>query len=146
MQEKLIWDGGENLFALKIKEFQALQQACDAGPEWVAQRLNGLHGGWRIEDIVDVLRIGLIGGGMEADKARALVVKTVNRVGPAALREVAFVVLMSEIQGPQDDKPKLPPGKRKASARKISQEPKSRSRKSSAPAPSSASRRNKSAA
>lgn len=58
-------------FRLAWGELIKLQEARDTGPYLVLNRL--LNGGWMVQDISDVIRLGLIGGGMEAVKALKLV-------------------------------------------------------------------------
>lgn len=54
-------------FRLAWGELIKLQEACDAGPYVVLDRL--LTGRWRMQDISETLRLGLIGGGLEPVKA-----------------------------------------------------------------------------
>lgn len=105
MIEALIWPGGEHAFRLGIAELRALQDKCDAGPGHVAERLMGSHGGWRVDDIVQPLRLGLVGGGMGQPEAGTLVLKVFEESGPAELRAVAYSVLMASILGPPEDQP-----------------------------------------
>ena len=71
MKQTLVWKGGEHPFWLRIGELRALQQHCDAGPFWVYGRL--ISGQWRVEDVRETLRLGLIGGGMSEKDAGKLV-------------------------------------------------------------------------
>jgi hypothetical protein len=61
------WADGTYQFRLAWGELAKLQEACDAGPQVVYNRLHGEA--WRIEDIASVIRLGLIGGGMEPAEA-----------------------------------------------------------------------------
>jgi len=71
----LDWADGTYHFRLAWGELAKLQEACDAGPFVILDRLHSKA--CKIEDISNVLRLGLIGGGMapvEAlKKARAYV-------------------------------------------------------------------------
>lgn len=58
-------------FRLSWGELIKLQEARDTGPYLVLNRL--LNGGWLVQDISDVIRLGLVGGGMEPVKALKLV-------------------------------------------------------------------------
>jgi len=115
----LPWVGGEHLFALRVGELEALQLATDSGPGEVLSRLytsmtlDAPHlGPWRIGDIIDSLRLGLIGGGTEALEARNLVMKTLDRHGPVALLGVAAEVLVHSIAPrPKDGEGEDAPGK-----------------------------------
>lgn len=66
----ITWQGGEHTFALPIELLRALQDRCDAGPAWVLARLGSQQ--WRVEDVVDTIRLGLEGGGLAKDEARKL--------------------------------------------------------------------------
>jgi hypothetical protein len=67
----MTWAGGEHAFLLTIDHLRALQDRCDAGPAYVLRRL--VDGSWRVDDVIQPIRLGLEGGGMEKDRARALV-------------------------------------------------------------------------
>ena len=58
----LTWGDGEYLFALKIAEIEELQKACDAGFGEIAARVFGNL--FYIRDVYEIIRLGLIGGGM----------------------------------------------------------------------------------
>ena len=59
---ELTWGDGAHTFRLAWGELIKLQESRDAGPFALHQRL--ADGSWRVEDIVEVIRWGLIGGGM----------------------------------------------------------------------------------
>jgi Phage tail tube protein, GTA-gp10 len=61
------WGDGEYKFRLGIGELRELQDKCDAGPFQIYQRL--ADGSWRVDDVREPIRLGLIGGGMDATKA-----------------------------------------------------------------------------
>lgn len=103
MARDLTWSGGEHAFDLKIEHLRALQDACDAGPEWVLSRLMTKQ--WRVEDVVATIRLGLEGGGMAKDAARKLVVQHVE-ARPLTLSVLtAQAVLMIALYGDPDDQP-----------------------------------------
>ncbi|WP_407799700.1 gene transfer agent family protein, partial [Staphylococcus aureus] len=64
------WADGTYRFSLKWGQLAELQDKCDAGPYVVLQRLHS--GEWRIEDVSNIIRLGLIGGGMEPAPALKL--------------------------------------------------------------------------
>ena len=108
MNEPINWLGGEHVFSLKIGELRALQENCDAGPEEIAKRF--YDGTWRVDDLVETIRLGLIGGGM--DRAEAM--KTINRVvdqhGWLNVKPTAYAVISLALTGPGDDTPGEPEG------------------------------------
>lgn len=67
----LTWAGGESNFLLTIDLLRAMQDRCDAGPSHILNRL--LTGEWRVDDIIQPIRLGLEGGGMDKEDARKLV-------------------------------------------------------------------------
>lgn len=67
----ITWAGGEHGFLLTIPLLRALQDRCDAGPEWILNRLRS--GQWRVDDVIQTIRLGLEGGGMPKDQAVKLV-------------------------------------------------------------------------
>ena len=98
---ELVWSGGEHPFLLRIGELRALQSKCEAGPAWIMTRL--LSGQWMVDDVVETIRLGLIGGGMEEKEAR----KVVNEcVGDGAYQRnvvTAAAILRISIMGEADD-------------------------------------------
>lgn len=97
----LVWSGGEHQFALKISHLRALQQACDAGPGMVLQRLE--TGVWMVDDIIATLRLGLEGGGMDKSEATRLVLRAADIDGLRQLAPTAFIVLSAALSGVKDD-------------------------------------------
>lgn len=98
---ELNWPGGEHAFRLRLGELQALQEKCDAGPEMVLQRIR--LGVWQVNDLFETLRFGLIGGGMDRDAARKLVVDTFERTPLMEFKTPAIEVLAAALIGVPDD-------------------------------------------
>lgn len=67
---ELTWTGGEHEFALPIDHLRALQDKCDAGPAYVLMRLRSHQ--WYVDDVIQPIRLGLEGGGIDKDEARRL--------------------------------------------------------------------------
>lgn len=98
---ELHWAGDLRSFKLGIDELLVLQDKLDSGPQEIANRLR-LHG-WRVDDIREVLRLGLSGGGTEPVIARRLIEE---HVVPGRLQSnamVAFVVMTAAILGDEND-------------------------------------------
>ena len=107
---ELVWAGDERRFRLGLDELFALQDRCDACPAEIAARLRS--GAWRIQDIQEVFRLGLIGAGEDAKKAKALVAE---HIVPGRLQSnvlIAFAIVLSALQGDEND----PVGKDQAEA------------------------------
>lgn len=62
---------GEHLFALKFKQLEHLEKACDAGIAEIAGRVIGMRA--RLNDIYQIILLGLEGGGMPPTEAKHLV-------------------------------------------------------------------------
>jgi len=58
---RLDFAGEERTFALRIRELRALQGVCDAGPGELLQRFVAQR--YRVDDVRETIRQGLIGGG-----------------------------------------------------------------------------------
>lgn len=98
---ELVWPGGEHTFRLRLGELQALQDKCDAGPELILQRIR--LGAWRVNDLFETLRFGLIGGGMDRAAARDLVLDCFERAPIMEFKTPAVEVLAAALIGVEDD-------------------------------------------
>lgn len=106
----LVFAGDERHFRLGIAELIALQEKRNSGPLEIAMRLQS--GTWRVEDVTETIRIGLIGGGKDAKAARALVDAFICPPHVTIHVLTALAILLSAIHGVPDD----PVGKDEATA------------------------------
>lgn len=97
----LTWVGGEHDFALYLGNLRAVQKYCDAGPEQILKRI--MDGQWRVDDLFEVIRQGLIGGGMSAKEASQLVTDTFSRHPILQFKLTAQAVLAASLAGFEDD-------------------------------------------
>lgn len=67
----LAWADGDYRFRLPIGQLRELQDKCGAGPQEIYSRL--MDGTWRVDDLRETIRLGLIGGGVDPVRALALV-------------------------------------------------------------------------
>jgi hypothetical protein len=72
----IAWGDGEYRFRLAIGEIRELQEKCDAGPQEILRRLT--VGTWRLNDMRETIRIGLIGGGMKPAEALGKIARYVD--------------------------------------------------------------------
>lgn len=100
---RIVWPGGEHDFRLRLGELRRLQDATKAGPEELLARLR--LGRWKVDDLIEILRLGLIGGGFAPEgEAAPLVVRMMEQKG--ALLEFklpAELVMMHALLQPEDD-------------------------------------------
>ena len=125
----LDWADGTYLFALKWGQLIELQEKCDAGPFVVLARLQDQS--WRVGDIADTIRLGLIGGGTAPLDALKLTRTYVEARPPLENVRVAQAVLAAALMGAPEERVGKPQAGASASTR--SRTAKSASRKSSGP-------------
>lgn len=95
------WPGGDHPFRLGLGELRAVQDKCDAGPELILQRIR--MGIWKVDDLFEVLRFGLIGGGMDRSAATKLVQDTFDRTPLLEFKVPALAILAFALIQPEDD-------------------------------------------
>ncbi|HYD66168.1 MAG TPA: gene transfer agent family protein [Azospirillum sp.] len=129
----LDWADGTYRFRLGWGEIALLQEACDAGPFVILDRLQAKV--CRIEEISNVLRCGLIGGGLAPVEALKKTRTYVEARPPAENLLHAIAVLSAGCYGaPEERIEKKSRAPRRARASTISHEGKSGSEPSTAPA------------
>ncbi|BCH54685.1 gene transfer agent family protein [Agrobacterium vitis] len=97
------WADGDHTFRLGWGELELLQEACDAGPYVILSRLYGDN--WRIGDISNTIRLGLVGGGMAPTDALHLVRTWVEKRPPLENILFAQTILSAGIVGVPDETP-----------------------------------------
>ncbi|WLB14984.1 gene transfer agent family protein [Bradyrhizobium japonicum] len=98
---ELTWAGDQRRFRLGIDELLALQDKLDAGPAEIAGRLR--EGAWRVQDLQEIFRIGLIGGGLEPKKAKALIDAHIVPGRLASHVLMAWAIVANAIHGDEAD-------------------------------------------
>lgn len=98
----LDWADGTYTFRLAWGDLARLQEATDAGPYVLLQRLN--DGTWKLGDISAVIRCGLIGGGMEPAQALKKVRSYVEDRPPMENLLTAQAVLTTGLVGAPEEK------------------------------------------
>lgn len=97
----LDWADGTYRFRLGWGELAELQEKTNAGPYVVLQRLHS--GAWMIEDVSNVIRLGLIGGGMKPTDALAKVRTYVEKRPPLESVLHATGILTAGLMGAPDE-------------------------------------------
>lgn len=95
------WPGGEHSFRLGLADLEAVQEKTDCGPEFLLHRINA--GQWRALDLIEVLRNGLIGGGMDDVGAKRAVLQAVDLHPLISFKVPAQLILSACLFGPPDD-------------------------------------------
>jgi hypothetical protein len=95
------WADGEYRFRLGLAQLRELQEKCDAGPDHIRQRIE--TGTWRVDDLRETLRLGLIGGGLAPEKALGIVKRYVDGRPLYESRLPAQIVLMAALVGAGDE-------------------------------------------
>jgi len=78
-----------------------LQDACDAGPQFILNRL--FDGSWKDHDLREPIIQGLVGAGMAQRDAQALVEKWVDPEPKRQFIPIAQAVLMAWLVGAEDE-------------------------------------------
>lgn len=128
---------GVQTFVLDIGGLEELQEKTDCGPEEIYHRVS--NGNWRIADLREPIRIGLIRGGMDPMRALALVSRYAAEGYLASIKPIVLGILAASLVGaPDEDKPA---GEPEAGAKDPSPAEKSGSQGSTPPEGKSGSRR-----
>ena len=96
------WGGEERAFRLAWGQLAKLQEARDCGPYVLLDRL--VSGTWRVEDIREVIRWGLIGGGMSQEEAAKLIRLHVEGFPPVENLAAAQRIMGAGCVGAPDEK------------------------------------------
>ena len=103
----LSWAGGrEDAFLLRIGEMISLEKVCDAGVGRILSRLMASLTGdtaFYVADVIETLRLGLIGGGMSRDEAAKTVSQAADWHGLLTLAPVALAVLSASLRSDDED-------------------------------------------
>jgi len=98
---ELVWAGDSRTFRLGIEEIFALQDKLDLGPAEIATRLRA--GTWRLQYVQETFRISLIGGGMDAKKAKEMVDEHIVPGKITGHVLMAWAIIISALQGDESD-------------------------------------------
>ena len=114
----LVWGSGRKTFRLDLGAIEELQTKTDCGPAELFLRLR--TGAWRVNEPREIIRLGLIGGGMSPIDAFREVERYCFAARP--LNEalpVAELILAAALAGVADD----PPGKPEAAGEETGASP-----------------------
>ncbi|MDB5733340.1 MAG: hypothetical protein JWQ03_3235 [Variovorax sp.] len=119
----LPWADGDHTFRLAIGELRQLQEKLDAGPVEIFDRL--MNRGWRLDDIRETIRLGLIGGGRSPAEAARLVRDYIDGRPLIENVETAQQIIAAAMIGPPDEPStgKTQPEQAQTEARSVSSSP-----------------------
>lgn len=115
---QLDFGGKDRKFRLGIKELIELQEVTSCGPEFLINRF--IDGNWKVQNVRQVIRIGLIGGGSDPREAEAICRRYFDEILRLLdNKELAFNILHNALIGPEEDDPGgKPKGRRKRTAKR----------------------------
>jgi hypothetical protein len=119
---ELDWADGTHTFRLGLAELEELEDKRDQSIFTLATRLSPGVRSARSKDIIEVLRIGLIGGGLKPVEALALVRRYVDERSLDENRDVAYAVTLAAISRVYGEEIK-PPGEAPAAGSTVSTSP-----------------------
>lgn len=104
---RITLDFGDGTYEFRLAWAQliALQEKTDAGPYFILQRL--VNGDWRVQDIAEIIRQGLIGGGktpVEATKLVKLYVEQRPLMETDGPLTTAVKVLNAALEGNEEER------------------------------------------
>lgn len=95
------WPDDERKYRLGIGELRELQDRCDAGPAQIFKRI--AESSWRFDDIRETIRLGLIGGGLDPQRALGIVGRYVVPGQLVKAATIAQAILLAALVSPEDD-------------------------------------------
>lgn len=109
---ELVWGDGRHLFSLRVGQIGELQEKCGdlnkidgtlrlSGPGEIAQRLT--YGTWRLADVRETIRLGLIGGGKTPTEAYTLVGRYVDQRPLLENVLIAQAIILRALNGPPEE-------------------------------------------
>lgn len=100
---EFVWGDGPNKFFLGIEQLEELQAKTGVGPERLFARLG--EGDWRVSDISETIRLGLIGAGLPPGNAYAKVKNYCYPARPLAEGiHPAMRIIAAALRGPEHDR------------------------------------------
>lgn len=103
MKTTLVWGDGEYDFLLRLGEVRELEQKTGVGPFRLYERIRAHD--WRIDDLREVLRLGLIGAGMDNALALKLVQNNFDARSKLQHEEPCIAILVAFLVGEQEQDP-----------------------------------------
>lgn len=106
------WGDGEYRFRLAIGQLRELQDKTGVGPPELFFRLGSST--WRVDDIRETIRLGLIGGGMTPVHALTRIIQYVDARPLMENVGIATRIIGAALVGDQEDRPRGKEGSEEA--------------------------------
>jgi hypothetical protein len=119
----LDWGDGTFTFRLALDQIDELERKRDLSLFEIARRLDPARRDARLSDISEVLRLGLIGGGMKPVDALAKVRKYVDERPIDENRDAAYAVVLAGMMRLHSNEAETPPGETEAAKTSVSTSP-----------------------
>lgn len=95
------WADGHHTFRLPLGQLRELQEKTGVGPLRLFHRL--MDGSWMADDAREVMRLGLIGGGMEPLEALRLIQRYVDARPLMETQAPALLVMGAALHGTEQE-------------------------------------------
>lgn len=92
---------GMHRFRLALGQLEELQEKTDCGPEELYHRI--ALGTWKVQDLIQTIRLGLMGGGMDAMTSLALVSRYVDSGSLVSVKPLVQSILGAALLGAPDE-------------------------------------------
>lgn len=99
-----LWADGEYRFRLPIGQLRELQNKTEVGPPELFYRLGSST--WRVDDVRETIRLGLIGGGLSPTAALVLVIQYVDARPLMENVSIATKIIGAALVGDPSDQPR----------------------------------------
>lgn len=121
------WADGTYKFRLGLGQVRELQEKTDCGPYELLRRVDA--GTWRVDDLRETIRLGLMGGGTKPDQARKLVERYCGPPYGADVPPARAILFAAVVGAPDGERP----GKRRAAKAAADAPPSSQTESSPSP-------------
>lgn len=120
---ELDWADGTYTFRLGLGEIEELERKLDLGIFQIVTRLSPVIRTCKLSDISEVLRVGLIGGGMKPTDALAKVRKYVDERPVDENRDIAYAIGLAGLHRVHSSELEKPSGEQEAAGTEGSTSP-----------------------
>lgn len=95
----ILWGDGEHRWRLRIRDLREIESTLDLGIYQLHERIARQQ--WRVRDLETIVRLALIGGGMEAPAATRMIAAEMDRWPLLETAAACQAVVLLALTGPQ---------------------------------------------